>query len=80
MVSITLNISKELKQLIDQLPWVNWSEVAREEVRAKLREEQELKHIKSLLRKSTFTEEDAEELASKVKQNMHKNLKEKGLV
>jgi len=80
MVSITLNISKELKQLMNQLPWVNWSEIVREEVRVKLKEEKELQHIKKLLKKSTFTEEDAEELANKVKQNMVKNLKEKDLI
>ena len=80
MVSITLNVSKELKHLIEQLPWVNWSEIAREEVREKLKEEQALQQIKTIINKSTFTEKDAEELAKKVKQNMHKNLKDKGLV
>ncbi|MFH1637551.1 MAG: hypothetical protein ABIB71_03950 [Candidatus Woesearchaeota archaeon] len=31
MVSVTASISDELKSKIQRFPWVNWSEVAREE-------------------------------------------------
>ena len=31
MASITLAIDEELKSRMDKFPWVNWSEVAREE-------------------------------------------------
>lgn len=80
MVSVTLKISNDLKALIDKLNWVNWSEIAREEIQNKLEEEKALAKVKKIVSKSKFTEEDAEELAETVKKAMHKKLKEEGLV
>ena len=36
MASITLSISDEIKNQLKQLPWINWSEIAREETMKKL--------------------------------------------
>lgn len=80
MVSVTLKISNELKAMINKLPWVNWSEIAREEALKKLKEEKTLEKFRAIVAKSQFTEEDADELAEKVKLSMHKSLKKKGLI
>ena len=80
MVSFTLKITNEFKAMIDRLPWINWSEIAREEALKKLEEEQALQKFKEIISKSKFTEEDAEELAEKVKLSMHKRLRKKDLI
>jgi hypothetical protein len=80
MVSVTLHISDEFKMILDSLPWVNWSEIAREEIHQKLTEEQRLKKLKKLIAQSAFTEEDADDLAEQVKRSMHKKLKDDGLM
>ena len=72
MVGITLHISEEFKKMLDSLPWVNWLEIARKEIHQKLTEEQKLKNLKKLIAQSTFTQEDADELAEKVKRSMQK--------
>ncbi len=48
MVSVTLKISNDFKALIDKLQWVNWSEIAREEIQQKLEEEKALAKLKNL--------------------------------
>lgn len=80
MVSVTLKVTNEFKMLINGLPWINWSELAREEVTKRLQEEKTVDLFKKIVKQSTFTEKDAEQLAEKVKVAMHKNLKKKGLV
>ncbi len=80
MVSITLKITNEFKAIINKLSWINWSEIAREELLKKLNEEEALQKFRAIITKSKFTEKDAEELAEKVKLSMHKNLKRKGLI
>lgn len=80
MVSVTLRVSDSFKNMLDSLPWVNWSEIAREEIQQKLNEEKKLKKLKKLIRNSEFTEEDADELAEQVKRSMHNKLKDDGLI
>ncbi|MGV8161865.1 MAG: hypothetical protein ACP5N2_00855 [Candidatus Nanoarchaeia archaeon] len=36
MVSITLSITDEFKTKLTELKWINWSEIAREEIKKKL--------------------------------------------
>ncbi|MFO8077639.1 MAG: hypothetical protein R6U21_03225 [Thermoplasmatota archaeon] len=74
MVSVTLRVTDEFKKMLDSLPWVNWSEIAREEVYQKLAEEKKLNRLKKLIAQSTFTEKDADELAKKVKKPKSINL------
>jgi len=77
MVSVTLKITDKFKAMMDKLSWINWSEIAREEALKKLEEEQALQKFREIISKSKLTEDDAEELAEKVKLSMHKRLKEK---
>lgn len=55
MVSVALKVSGEFDSMIDKLPWVNWSELAREELakraelealRSRLNSEEEQELIK----------------------------------
>jgi hypothetical protein len=36
MTSVTLSISEQFKEELKHFPWVNWSEIAKEETRKKL--------------------------------------------
>jgi len=80
MASVTFSIPEEVKQEMKEFLWVNWSELAREEALKKLQLERDLEKFKKLVSKSKFTESDADELAKKVKEFMHKQLENKGLV
>lgn len=80
MASVTLKITNNFKDMIDKLSWINWSEMAREEVLKKIEEEKTLEKVRAIISRSKLTEEDAEELAEKVKLSMHKRLKKKGLI
>lgn len=51
MVSVTLSISDEFKEQLKQFPWVNWSEIAKEETLKKIIYEQYMKT-------GTISEED----------------------
>lgn len=80
MVSMTLKITNEFKAMIDKLTWINWSELARDEVLKKLEEERSLETIKKIIAQSRLTEKDAEQLSENIKKSMHQNLKRKGLI
>ncbi|MCJ7698205.1 MAG: hypothetical protein MUO73_07745 [Thermoplasmata archaeon] len=80
MVSLTLKITNDFKALIDKLTWINWSELARDEVQKKLEEERSLETFKKIIAKSRLTQEDADRLSENVKQSMHQSLKRKGLI
>ena len=80
MVSITVTLDDELKSRVDKLSWINWSDVVRREALRKLEDEEKLQKLKKILSKSRFTEQDADELAEKVKASMHKELVKKGLI
>ena len=80
MVSLTLKITNDFKALIDKLTWINWSELARDEVQKKLEEEISVETFKKIIAKSRLTQEDADRLSENVKQSMHQSLKRKGLI
>ena len=81
MPTVTLTVPDDLKSELNRFSWVNWSEVAREELvkQEKLREAYE--QFKKIVSKSKLTEKDALELGRKVNESMHKRYKElyKGL-
>ncbi len=77
---MTLKITNEFKAMIDKLTWINWSELARDEVLKKLEEERSLETIKKIIAQSRLTEKDAEQLSENIKKSMHQNLKRKGLI
>ena len=80
MVSLTLKITNDFKALIDKLTWINWSELARDEILKKLEEERSVETFKKIIAKSKLTQEDADHLSENVKQSMHQSLKRKGLI
>lgn len=80
MVSIALNISDEFKRRINELSWVNWSELAREELILEEKKQLQFRRLKTLVSKSKLSEKDAFELAEKISKGMHDSLKKKGLI
>ncbi|MBI2129967.1 hypothetical protein HYU07_07095 [Candidatus Woesearchaeota archaeon] len=75
MASIALNVSEEFKASMDKLPWVNWSELAREEALKRLELQEDFEEFNRIVSKSKLTEEDALKLAREVNKGMHKKLK-----
>ena len=72
MPTITLSVSEDLKQEMDQSKFINWSEVAREAIRERVAQ---LRLFKSIISKSKLTEADALELGRKVNKSMHARFK-----
>ncbi len=58
MVSIALNVSDEFKAMIERLPWVNWSEVAREEAIKHEEKVRLFEELCTLTKDSTLTDDD----------------------
>lgn len=69
MVNMTLSVPKELKNLMDEFPEINWSEVARQAFKDKIKDMHLLKEFKS---KSKLTDKDAIELGRKVSKSLSK--------
>lgn len=67
MTNMTLSVPKELKNMMDRHPEINWSEVARQSFREKLVDLEFLEEFKS---KSDLTEEDALELGRMVNKSL----------
>jgi len=63
MVNMTLAIPEELKKEMDEVKFVNWSEVARTAFKEKLIQFQLFQKIAS---KSKLTQKDANELSRKI--------------
>ena len=70
MVSATLTVSDEIKSELKRFSWVNWSEVAREEMIKKAQREEALEEALHIVSSSQFTEEDADLMSDKVKRSM----------
>lgn len=77
MVSISLRISDEFKAMIDKLPWVNWSELAREEAIEEEKRRTLLNRLNELLKNSEMTEELATKLGEDLKERLYKRIKSK---
>ena len=63
MANMTLAIPDELKGQMDEMKFVNWSEIARSAIREKLLEFRLFQQIAS---KSKLTQKDADELSKKI--------------
>lgn len=70
MASVTFSIDERAKRMLMAFPWVNWSEVAREELAGKERAREVLGKLDAALSKSTLTEEDALEIGRRIKESM----------
>ena len=73
MVSMTLSIPKEMKKEMELYTEINWSAVAREAIRRKLRV---LREMDELLKNSELTEEDAIFFGKKISRKVAKRLKD----
>ena len=73
MVSMTLSIPKEMKKEMELYTEINWSAVAREAIRRKLRV---LREMDELLKNSKLTEEDAIFFGKKISRKVAKRLKD----
>ena len=75
MASVALKISDDFKSVIDKLPWVNWSAMAKEEALKRLILAQDFETFKRIVSKSKLTEEDALKLGREVNKSLHKRYK-----
>lgn len=78
MPNITLSIPEKLKNEMDSLPELNWSEITREFLSEKVKRMVLLKKLDNMLKNSKLTEEDCLKLGEKIKKGMWKRYKEKG--
>ena len=76
MPNLTVNISSELKQKIDTLPELNWSEAVRKFLSEKVKRALLLKKLDKMLENSKLTEEDCLRIGEKAKISMLKRYKE----
>lgn len=67
MVNITLSIPEDLKKEMDSFSDINWSAVAREAIKKRIKM---LEEFKKFTKDSTLTEEDAIELGRKVNKSV----------
>ncbi|PSP67401.1 hypothetical protein BRC85_06400 [Halobacteriales archaeon QS_1_69_70] len=65
MPNVTVSVDDSLKDRMDDHPEINWSEVARQAIREKLRD---LRVMEELVEGSDLTEEDIDELAARIDQ------------
>jgi len=79
-VSITISIDEKSRQEMQKFSWINWSEVARNILLDRLKKQEELEKLKSLLENSKLSEEDIIELSKKARKGRFKELRKKGLV
>ena len=80
MVSVALKISDEFTAMIDKLPWVNWSEVAREEFLDNIKMVKALHKLDELFKNSKLTDEDILSLSKEARKGRFKELKSKRLI
>ncbi|HLD06135.1 MAG TPA: hypothetical protein VJC16_01195 [Candidatus Nanoarchaeia archaeon] len=80
MASVTFAIPDKVKEDMESLSWVNWSELAREEAINRVKLAEEFERFRKIISKSKLTQEDAGQLAEMVKTAMHQRLKSEGLI
>ncbi len=78
MSTLTISLPEELKQKMDTLPELNWSEAIRSFLQEKVKRALLLKKIDAMLENSELTEKDCLKLGEKVKQGMLSKYKSKG--
>jgi len=75
MVSVSFTIADELKAKMNKFPWINWSEVSREEAIKREMLHEDFWEFNRIVSKSKLTEEDAMRLAREVNRGMHERHK-----
>lgn len=74
MPTLTLAIPRDLKNEMNSLPELNWSEIARKAISEKAAE---FALFKSIVAKSKLSKEDALKLGGKVNEGIYKRYKKK---
>jgi hypothetical protein len=75
MSTVTLTFPDDVKSELRRFSWVNWSELAREELLMQEKTRKDFERFKAIVSKSKLTEEDAIELGRKVSESLHKRYK-----
>ena len=75
MANVSLNVTEELKAKMKKFPWINWSEVAREEAIKREMLHEDFWEFNRIVSKSKLTEEDAMRLAKEAKRGLHERYK-----
>jgi|TARA_Y100000294_G_C8326578_1_gene244881 hypothetical protein len=75
MPNVSLTVAEELKAKMDKFPWINWSEVAREEAIKREMLHEDFWEFNRIVSKSKLTEADAMRLAKEVNKGMHARYK-----
>ncbi len=74
MPTLTLAIPEDMKEEMEALPELNWSEIAREAIMQKITE---YKIFKSIVAKSRLAQKDALEIGKKVNEELYKEYKKR---
>ena len=72
MTNVTLTVPDKLKKDMDHFRYINWSEVAREAIKARIAL---LKEMDEFFKDSTLTEEDTIILGRELKKRAHERMK-----
>ncbi len=75
MANISFTVADELKAKMDKFPWINWSEVAREEAIKREMLHEGFEEFSRIVSKSKLSEKDAMRLAKEVNAGMYRKLK-----
>lgn len=75
MQHLTIAIPEELKNKMEKLKVINWSEVAREAFVKRIELTEGYEKFQELVSKSRLSGKGAEELAKKLTKSMHEKLK-----
>ncbi len=78
MPNITLSVPEELRQQMDLLPELNWSETIRTFLAEKVKRALLLKKLDKMLGNSELTEEQCLTLGEKLKESVYKKYKAQG--
>ena len=75
MVSMTIPLEESFSNELEKFSWINWSELAREEL---IKQEERIKlfeKLEELTKNSTLTDDDIIELSKKARKGRFKELK-----
>ena len=77
MGTMTLTLSDKLKAELKRFSWVNWSELARNELLKEAERQKLFEEVEKILLKSKLTKEDADKLADEVSLSLAKRYKKR---
>jgi hypothetical protein len=77
MATVTLTVSDDIKSELKRFSWINWSEVAREEVMRQEKRARLFEELKELTKDSTLTDKDCLKLGKLVKKGIWQRLQGK---